>query len=52
MANELEFSLEDALVRTPVSQLRSLSDTYPGERHEPLYLPPSHGLNSTSTVLL
>ena len=34
-----------------VTLLRSLSGKYPWERYEPPY-PPSHGLNSTTTVLL
>ena len=37
--------------RTPVAQLRLLSDKYPKERFEPLD-PPFYGLNSIATVLL
>ena len=38
-------------VQTPVALLRLLSGKYPWERYEPP-LPPSYGLNSTTTVLL
>ena len=38
-------------VRTPVTLLRSLSDKYAGESHEPHY-PLSYGLNSTFILLL
>ena len=38
-------------VWTTVTLLRSLSEKYPQERHEPLY-PPRYGLNSPNTALL
>ena len=38
-------------VRTLVALLRLLTDKYPWESHEPVYLT-SYGLNSTTTVLL
>ena len=37
-------------VRTPIALLRSLSDKYPWERHEPPYIP-RYGSNSITAVI-